>query len=440
MNELISICEFQHLCSKAVEGTQRISSETFDALELFLAGLCDETNGDAEEYKDVFQISSRNGFKTLAVQNHVGVITCGDTTIEILPKIAKEHLERGDVEMHRATLLRMLVYLDDLPLKQLSAASIGFREKLPLLEFFIAAFLNEVDALIKQGLRSDYIEVEGNERFLKGKIDFVEQIRQNHSNASRFAQRYNVYHVNRPENRLIRSTIELLKRASKHDGNKRRLRIASEYLDEVEPSVNIKADLESCGNDRNTAHYSTVLRWARIFLSNLSPAPVPGMLETSAFLFPMETIFESYVATSLAEATGHLGITIDTQVSDRYLVTNEHRHGVYKLRPDIVATGKNDRKSLILDTKWKVTVEPSQADMYQMFAYAARYQVDDVILVYPHTDEQEAGFRKTYRSEIGSRSICIRTYYYVLPVDESATMLGAKRLAEEISKLLKQSA
>lgn len=436
MSELISLCEFQHLCAKEVEGTRYVPPSVFDSLELFLAGLADNTQGDAEEYKDVFQISNRNGYKTLAVQNYVGVITCGDTTIEILPKIAKGHLKHGDVEKYRATLLHMLTYLNDLPLKQLSAASIGSKKNLPIFEFFISAFLDEVDAVIKQGVRSDYVEVEGNERFLKGKIDFVEQIRQNHSDASRFAQRYSIYHVNRPENRLIKSAIELVKRASRDIENRRRLRIVSEHFDEVEPSVNIKSDLLSCGSDRNTAHYGTVLRWAKIFLSSFSPAPIPGMLETKAFLFPMETVFESYVASSLAKACRDSGITIETQVSERSLVTDEYGAGKYQLVPDMVATRNADGKRIILDTKWKVTDEPSQADMYQMFAYAARYEVDDVILVYPHTDQRDPGFRRNYFSKIDSCPIRIQTYYYDLPVDRTVGEESAENLAEDILRLL----
>lgn len=442
MGGLITLCEYQHLCASKVDGTRWVSQDVFDSLEMFLVNLNADSEDEASEYKDVFQISSRGGVKTLAVQNHVGVITCGDTTIEILPKVAKGDMDSGDVEQYRKTLLHMLAFLDEIPVKQLSYANIDERRDLPIFEFFISLFLDEVDEVIKRGLRSDYIEVEGNERFLKGRMDFVEQIRLNHSDASRFAQRYSVYHVNRPENRLIKTAVEKLRRVSGNDENRRRMRIISEFLDEVELSNNVKTDFRACGNDRNAAHYDAALRWTMIFLSRLSPVPMPGTLETRAFLFPMETVFESYVASRLKDACRRMGITIKAQFAGESLVRNEKtQRWEYQLVPDMMAIRISDKARMILDTKWKMTdgqnaVGPSQADMYQMFAYAARYDVDDVVLVYPHTDSSPAGFRTCYSSKVGSRPIRIHTYYYDLPIDESVAKTAADELACAIEDVL----
>ena len=62
----------------------------------------------------------------------------------------------------------------------------------------------------------------------------------------------------------------------------------------------------------------------------------------------------------------------------------------FQLKPDILV-GPRNAPSLIIDTKWKRLKSSdeddkngiSQADMYQMYAYAQRYQCNDILLLYP---------------------------------------------------------
>ena len=62
------------------------------------------------------------------------------------------------------------------------------------------------------------------------------------------------------------------------------------------------------------------------------------------------------------------------------------------MKPDIVVTRKSDGAKFIMDTKWKVLSESkanygiSQADMYQMYAYQKKYSSENVILLYPQTE------------------------------------------------------
>ena len=53
-----------------------------------------------------------------------------------------------------------------------------------------------------------------------------------------------------------------------------------------------------------------------------------------------------------------------------------------------------DGRRIIMDTKWKRLVHNSrsnygisQSDMYQMYAYAKKYQTSEIYLLYPITDE-----------------------------------------------------
>ena len=59
------------------------------------------------------------------------------------------------------------------------------------------------------------------------------------------------------------------------------------------------------------------------------------------------------------------------------------------MKPDIVVKQKEDGRTFIFDTKWKVLSDLklnyglSQADMYQMYAYHKKYDAASVSLIYP---------------------------------------------------------
>ena len=62
------------------------------------------------------------------------------------------------------------------------------------------------------------------------------------------------------------------------------------------------------------------------------------------------------------------------------------------MRPDSVI--RSDESTVIADTKWKVLKAdgPTQADLYQMYAYHTRYshkgeKVQKVVLLYPYSKE-----------------------------------------------------
>ena len=89
------------------------------------------------------------------------------------------------------------------------------------------------------------------------------------------------------------------------------------------------------------------------------------------------------------------------------------------LKPDISIAHRNRPSELlhIIDTKYKILDSEqskfgiSQADMYQMYAYANRYKTKHITLLYPLRNEQEIE-EKTYlvedECEISIRTIDLR--------------------------------
>lgn len=125
----------------------------------------------------------------------------------------------------------------------------------------------------------------------------------------------------------------------------------------------------------------------------------------------MEEIFEAYIAHKLKKSLPDANVSAQDKKYSLFDRTNETKAG-YRLRPDLVVRYENDQTT-IADTKWKVldSSGPSQADLYQMYAYYTRYRhksenVDKVVLIYPYsTSYSENEFRSTQSSseELGAK-------------------------------------
>lgn len=107
-------------------------------------------------------------------------------------------------------------------------------------------------------------------------------------------------------------------------------------------------------------------------------------------LFPMESVYESYVAKQMKKVFGPAGWDVSSQDRGYYLFTEPKKQ--FALRPDIVC--KNGDRTVILDTKWKKLVNNerinygiSQSDMYQMYAYSKKYGTSEIWLLYPLNDD-----------------------------------------------------
>ena len=366
----------------ALYGYQGLPEKTFDALEAFILA---NSTGSETEAVELLSLSARRGVgKIITARNYVGLITMTDgTVIEILPKIAGGNLTEGDTKQ---IFLEMLKTLKDVSFKDFNVSSLRV-DRLSLLEIFIKMFIDEVAILTKQGLKAAYMPIEANERFYKGKLLASENIKHNLVSRERVFVRYDDFNINRPENRLIKSTLGLLLKVT-GDGNNRRnaMRLLS-FFDGVEYSKSADADFSKCFVDRSMNHYEKAISWCRVFLKGNSFTAFSGSAVALALLFPMEKVFESFAAAKFRKHIGN-GVNLRTQDTRYSLFDSPTR--AFALRPDIVLEfGGN---TVVMDTKWKLLSDNarnsgiSQSDMYQMYAYSKKYDAERIVLIYPHSD------------------------------------------------------
>ncbi|EII3002528.1 McrC family protein [Vibrio cholerae] len=387
-----TVFEYDYLChcksATANRGYTYIPKSDFDYLANKLVQ--DEQTNLNNPLKRLF----KKGVEVIQVQNFAGVIFLpSGQHIEVLPKTGKAS---PSPEYARQVLLTMLRALGEF--KHIQWENVGLdTQKMPLFEVFISQFLESVNHIIKRGLRSNYVKQEDNLLFKKGKLNLSRQLKHNLVQQHRFYCEFDEFLQDRPENRLIKSA--LLKVGSYCRGH-RNQKLINEFLfafDAVPESKNIAQDFEQVRLTRGMAHYAGALEWAKLILNGLSPSSTKGDHHAPSLLFPMEQVFEAYVARVLA---GQLtkGYELVTQAQGKSLtqyVTEKSTKSMFALRPDLVIKQSNEIK-VVLDTKWKL-LDPnapdgkfglSQSDFYQMFAYGHKYLggEGELVLVYPATE------------------------------------------------------
>ena len=372
---------------KRVVGGLLIAQEDFAALKKKLLAADDRD----DDIGGLLKPCMWRNTEALQARNYAGVILLpSGLCLEILPKICLAE-DDGSAERTRAILLKMLRTLPDSPFRTFEQAILA-SSKVPLLEIFIACFLHEVGSLIRRGICSDYVAIEGNRSFLRGKLLLHEHLRRNAARQERLYVRYDEFLPDRPENRLVKSALIQVARWSNNGENQRRCQIHCQAFADVPTSKDVAMDLANCRSDRNLQHYKTALSWCRLLLQEQSPVPQAGIHRCLSVLFPMEKLFERYVAVRLREKTASLGWRTTEQAQCHHLVEHHNGHPFYALRPDILFSKQNRR--VVADTKWKCISSAEdikkQGDLYQLFAYGEKYLSTDEnrlsFLIYPQTE------------------------------------------------------
>ncbi len=381
-----------------------------------------------EEGTKWLRLVQRRGCSAVQVTSFVGVIRAPDEfQIEVLPKIGKA--TRGDeAPQIRQLLLDMLRCLGEFQHIRTDAAQLCAAH-MPLLEVWIGEFLRAVERVVKRGLRGDYNTRQDNLFALRGKLLMAAHLRQNLCRRDRFFTQFDEFSVNRPENRLLHAALRRVldwTRAQAHQQLARELRFV---FAEVPESMQPRLDFQRVRLERDMGYYADALAWARLILNEESPLTGAGEHRAPSLLFPMEKVFEAFVARHLPRQLAH-SCRLRTQASQLSLVRHDQQDW-FSLRPDLLVR-KGGTNCLVLDTKWKLLDRAnrakqyglSQADFYQLHAYGHNYLAGqgDVVLIYPKTDAFDAAlpvfeFPKSSGLRLWVLPFCLQSKRLLLPED-----------------------
>jgi len=406
MKKLIEIKEYDILtCNQAFKDEYvYLDNDSFEQLENMILNCNDMEDVDAYDF---FSVSTkRHVGKVIRAKNYVGIVQLKNgTQIQILPKIyGKTAIDP------KKTFLKMLKSLQEFPSKTFNETSLR-TDHMTLLEIFIRLYIEEVQKLIKKGLKSSYYAMEDNLNVYKGKMVFSQQLKYNLVHRQRFYTRYDEFGMNRAENRLIKATLLYLLKQSTSNDNINEIRKQLIHFELIEQSKNYNKDFSQVKIDRNSKDYETIMQWSKIFLNNESFTTFSGHSFAKALLFPMEKVFESYIGFHLKKLLSDTAWQVQLQDKGYHLF-----QGKFALRPDIVLT--NGTGKIILDTKWKMLSNTphnnygiSQADMYQMYAYAKKYHAKEIWLLYPLNTEVEQMKEIYFNTNEGDQSAEVRVFF-----------------------------
>lgn len=393
MDKLLEVREFDTITGNADfendEKYKYLDAAVFHDLVEFIHEFSgDEENADALDFMRISY--KRNVGDVVTIKNYVGLIQMNNGyQVQVLPKISFDSGEDAGNKETKRIFLKMLKNMKDFPSKVFNDASLKV-DRMNLYEIFINMYLQEVRQLIKRGIKSAYVGQEDNLKFYKGKLLTSQHIKTNMAHKERFYVVYDEFHPNRPENKLVKATLLKLQKLTTSAENSKEIRQLLTAFEMVEPSTNYTKDFSQVKIDRNTKDYEMLMQWSKVFLLNRSFTTFSGKNTSRALLFPMESVYESYVAQQMKKVLGPAGWEVSSQDKGYYLFMEPRRQ--FALRPDIVC--KRGDRTVIMDTKWKSLINSvranygiSQSDMYQMYAYSKKYEASEIWLLYPLNDE-----------------------------------------------------
>ena len=400
MEKIIIISEYNEIGIKGISKNSSeedkcrvfIDKDNFNKLKEFI-----KTNKLDEDPK-FFEISK----DYVIPQNFIGSINIDDISIEIFPKIP---LIKDNKDKKRKRFLEILEYVETFNENIYENLEIG-NENMPILEIFISNFIEEVEKILKKGLVYSYINKSENILYFKGKLDLPNHIKHNIIE-NRFFMNFDEFSINSMENCLLKLALEKIKNISSDMENKAKIYQLLVHFDDIQTSGMIPAHLfRKLLIDRKNGFYKKSLDLAKFFLLDESPYSVfyNDEREITGLFFPMEIIYESYIATKLKEVIDN---KFSIKIQDNsYKIFNKCEVGgkevknnitCFKLKPDIVL--ENENEIIILDTKWKELKNPeehkdtynfdiSKEDIYQMITYIHVYnskakKCNKAYLVYP---------------------------------------------------------
>lgn len=351
----------------------------------------------------VFDWSARDYAKATSL---VGIIQIPGLTVEILPKIDTEQTPADTSDeskkhsiLAQDNLLYMLSMARKIPITEREIASLGSK-KMHLLEVLIRVFTKRLMDELRRGVDHSYVCCEENLPRVKGKILMNRHLVKNAAHQERFYVGFDEFLENTPLNRILKATCRRLVSMSSVNGTQRLLMEAVAIFDEVDDVMPDTHHFQQVHLHRNNERFRILLDFCRMVWQGQSPNPVSGVHQTFSILFPMERLFEEFIANYIRKYAKELGLERDGVIiqadnHSKYLVKDDNDENRFKLKPDLMIKAEKNKFKLVLDTKWKC-LKPdeedkkngvSQADMYQMFAYAKQYDCGDVVLLYPDNGE-----------------------------------------------------
>lgn len=380
-------------------------------------------------------------YRHLTARQVVGVLAAKGCSLEILPKLDPDALDEEAATV-RARLIHMLDVALGLNLSVGQTATLA-RQGEALLDILIRLFIDDLLAEVRRGLPRQYRSREDDLPVLRGRLDVMRQFTMHAVRPDRLACRYDTLDADTPLIRIMKTCVVVLSRHARRLDTQRKLAEVRHMLTEI-PDVAVRAlPWSQVRIDRTNRRWQRLFDLAALFIRRHWQATHHDKMEGEGItlLFPMNDLFEAYIAAQLRRAVLGLGLKVVVQGGLRYCL-GEWRHEedcrahLFQTKPDIILRDQNGLIRFIIDTKWKKLsndlLDPrhgvGQSDVYQMMAYARIYYCDNLMLIFPSAPGQGSAVRRVFGISGGRERLSV----------SAIDLAGESPISVELSKLVNE--
>ena len=267
-------------------------------------------------------------------------------------------------------------------------------------ELLSAILCRGVSIQIKRGLCRQYITNEEPLGSPRGKIEIGESIKTQAIRKKQLVCSYDEFSVDAYTNRIIKTTMELLLRASISKTRKKDLRKLLIFFDGVSvlDTHNINWDIQY---DRNNQTYRMIIEVCHLVIKGLLQTSADGSTRIMDYADDqiMAKLYEKFILGYFQRE--HTDIkAYSPQIA--WQVTDGYRTLLPTMQSDIVISNKKTKKTLIIDAKYYshnmqmkapyMTQTLHSGNLYQIFTYVKNWNAapDETIsgmLLYARTDD-----------------------------------------------------
>jgi 5-methylcytosine-specific restriction enzyme subunit McrC len=353
-----------------------------------------EIDGDENVLKTTYQPFLNFDGEKAKCNNYVGFIQSDELHLEIYPKVFRS-LPITQESSH--LMLKHLFFWFDYCRKwklPFSDINLNQDEQLNLPELIINLIANQFYEVLSKQPLSIYTDVEEALTVPRGRINFNRYINENFNLGKQhmLACDHELLLFDNTLNRVIKYVSRFLKSKTKFKETERRLDDIIFLLDEVSDVYCTSKDLDKVNFNSFFNEYNVIKDLCKMVLNQQLYSHDQDEQSHWSLLFPMEYIFEDFVAGFLEQHFSN-DWKVEYQKSDMYLT----KEGVFQMQHDIFLTSiLFPKKRIIIDTKYKMRglnfkddnkKGVAQNDLYQMTSYAYRRGCENVLLLYPNENE-----------------------------------------------------
>jgi 5-methylcytosine-specific restriction enzyme subunit McrC len=337
------------------------------------------------------------GYRSVKFAQFCGVIQVAGLSVEVLPKVAdNDTYDRG-------TLLRMLAMASDFPVRSLHGHKMDLQSH-SLLPALARWFCDEIYAQCHQGLVRSYIVQHDDLPVIRGRWHPALDLQRFPGRKDRLNCEFDELTPDNPHNRVLKAALRRVKTLFPgHASIRRDADTLLAWFCEVGDEEVTRDDLRRLPSNRLVARYKHALMMAEWFLTDRATDLSSGRREALSLLFDMNALFQAVMG-RVMHKTLPPGFALREEGPRYFLTRTVDGTARFQMKPDFcILRGKTIHA--IIDTKWK-RLDPedkggkwgiSQADVYQLSAYATAYACPRVALLYPgHTGLADENIRPCF--------------------------------------------